>query len=1012
MLQCKNKLILLSILSLVSGAVAEDLSVAEMLFGEEKPEEVFVTPAPPPSYVEWEGQPKRLSVRYTSPDGIGYKSGYSTLEGFFSSIFQDAWVPFADIRGHIFDDGRTAANVGLGLRYLTCSHVWGINGYHDYRGTVHKHYNQAAAGLEMLGDVWDVRVNGYLPVGHKQSRLYHTKFKDFEGNSMYLRSKQNFAMKGGNAEVGAHVDHFDSVPLYFAAGPYYLTGKGGSTWGGEFRVAADFFHRYLRLEGNTSYDHYFKWIGQGQISINLPLGKGKREECSSSCDINIYTRSVQRVDRNEIIAVGTRHPVTEAINPATKDPYFFVFVNNTSSSLGTYESPYPSLALAQTNSGPGQIIYVFPGDGSTRNMDAGITLQNSQMFLGASTIHPIVTTLGNVSIPALASTMPSITNTTVAPVITLANNNTVSGFYIENNTSNGIFGSGVINFVATQNQIVGGGVATGTGEGILLTDISGQVTINDNLLSQASPQTVSGSAIHILQTYAQCNASFDNDTINCQFIGQPIDGIFADLSGTGSIGTLSVTNTTLTNINLGLSTPDVGIEASLLGASSISNVIVSNSTLNNWNSGIEFDLPDVGSITNITVANSNIFGGGLGTYGLYANLTGSGSIANLAVLNSSILYNFQPGAAGLYVASTSSGGISSLSIQNCELNFNNYNLFLGLTGTGGIENLSIMNSNLNNGRSANIFANVLNTSFITNFTISNCNLNYGGVYDILIAMTGTSAIANLSVSNCNMNYSSNIGAYIEMAGTSNIIENLTFSNCSLSNSLEGLYVQIPSGCSITNLAILDCILNNNSQYGIYIPSLPNTPAYPIQNMTVSNSSFSGSPSCVYITGGSIESFDFTSCNCASNGYGLFLSNQAINNFNMSNNVFTQNSSSLTLNCSTPNGVIANNQFNYSLRALQIEPNVLGSSSLSILNNTFAGPVEAVLGYAANVFPTAGTLCVDFVGNTATPVAIGSYDPYYFNGLTAPISLTAESTQANNVGQIKTTGTVTVGGCSL
>ena len=89
---------------------------------------------------------------------------------------------------------------------------------------------------------------------------------------MLVSSKRQFAMKGINAEAGFHVDHFRKVPLYFAAGPYYLSGKGASTWGGEFRARVDLLKHYVRLEGNTSYDHFFKWTGQGQISINIPFG--------------------------------------------------------------------------------------------------------------------------------------------------------------------------------------------------------------------------------------------------------------------------------------------------------------------------------------------------------------------------------------------------------------------------------------------------------------------------------------------------------------------------------------------------------------------------------------------------------------------------------------------------------------------------------------------------------------------------------------------------------------------
>ena len=220
---------------------------------------------------------RALPVRYTSPKGVGYGTGYTTIEGFFSppNILADAWIPFLDLRGHVFDNGRFAANAGLGLRYLSTSRVWGINSYYDYRNTNRQHYNQVSAGLESLGRIWDFRINGYLPVGWKQSPYYHTRFNFFQGNSMFLKSTRDFALKGANAEVGFHLDHFKQAPLYFAAGPYYLTGVGKSTWGGELRARINLFSDYVRLEGNTAYDHFFKWTGQGQISVNIPFWSQK-----------------------------------------------------------------------------------------------------------------------------------------------------------------------------------------------------------------------------------------------------------------------------------------------------------------------------------------------------------------------------------------------------------------------------------------------------------------------------------------------------------------------------------------------------------------------------------------------------------------------------------------------------------------------------------------------------------------------------------------------------------------
>ena len=373
---------------------ANTTKISDLLFPEKIPEKQVCGKAP---------HHMRASVRYTTPQGIGYKTGYTTLEGFFAprNFFKEAWLPFLDVRGHVFDNGRFAANTGLGLRYLGQSRVWGINSYYDYRNTFRQHYNQVSAGFESLGRIWDFRINGYLPVGKKQSDFSRSHYATFHGHNLLIRHSREYAMKGANAEAGIHIDHFKKAPLYFAGGPYYLTGKGETTWGGELRGAVDLF-RYVRLEANLSYDHFFKWIGQAQISINVPFGRRnkvtRRNDNSCSKEMALQTRAMQRVDRFEIIPVGKQHITSPAIDPSTGQPWVFLFVNNTSSptvdaaaSVGTYENPYPTLQEAQEASTPGEIIYMFPGDDEMMmtGMDSGIVLPDGEMLLETSTTHPI-----------------------------------------------------------------------------------------------------------------------------------------------------------------------------------------------------------------------------------------------------------------------------------------------------------------------------------------------------------------------------------------------------------------------------------------------------------------------------------------------------------------------------------------------------------------------------------------------------------------------------------------------
>ncbi len=143
-----------------------------------------------------------------------------------------------------------------------------------------------------------------------------------------------------------------------------------------------------------------------------PFGGRKKSRKNGSCEhqIAMGKRVVQRVDRNEIIVVDRRREHTKAINPNTNEPFVFWFVDNLSSSNGTFEFPFSTLLAAQNNSSVNDVIYVFPGNGTDTGMDGGIILKNNQRLFGAGISHLLRTAQGKIVIPQLASTAPLISD--------------------------------------------------------------------------------------------------------------------------------------------------------------------------------------------------------------------------------------------------------------------------------------------------------------------------------------------------------------------------------------------------------------------------------------------------------------------------------------------------------------------------------------------------------------------------------------------------------------------------
>ncbi|MBS0586086.1 MAG: inverse autotransporter beta domain-containing protein [Verrucomicrobia bacterium] len=610
--------------------------------------------------------PLYLTARHIEGKGIGYKQGYTTLEGFFASL-DETFVPFLDLRGHIFNNGRPAANLGLGARYLATSRIFGINCYYDYRETKHQSYNQISFGLESLGEIIDLRANGYIPLGRTKSSLYSPSFKAFQGNTMYISMKRECALGGFDLELGAHLDTFPKIPLYFALGPYYFTGHGKNAWGGEGRITASFYD-YVKIAGNVSYDTLFKWIGQGEVGITISFGRRKTlTEGQNSCKSTraLARRLLQPVDYKEIIVLDTKHETLTAINPTTQNPYVFWFVDNTSNSLGTIESPFPTLLQAQNASSSYDIIYVFPGDGSSTGMDNGIFLKDNQMLLGSATDHTIATTAGNVTIPTFTTTMPLFTNSlSLTPCVTLANNNTVSGLYCHF-TSLAIAGQAINNtsisyntYTATPSQPQPNNVA------ISLQESQGTLEMFNNTFST---EDIPGSIGILAQ-----NSTVKADVIvaNSSFLNHASGCVVLQNTGTSS-GTLTVNcNTFTAPIGLVYSQGVIG------GVSSSLKATVSQNSFTNFEQeSIIFFSGATGSLET-TILGNNVAPGSL----LPADDNDHGGSAIICFcsedsrLISTIQNNLVTGAKQFGIAFVNAstqnvlGYISNNLVENCGLN--------------------------------------------------------------------------------------------------------------------------------------------------------------------------------------------------------------------------------------------------------------------------------------------------------------------------------------------------------
>ena len=800
----------------------------------------------------YECTPLQLGLRHIEGRGIGYREGYTTVDAFLAPCdpLWDCWLPFLDVRAHVFNNGKPAANAGLGLRYLS-SRIWGVNTFYDYRRTKHHDYNQVSVGLESLGCDWDFRINGYFPVGSKKSGFRHLEFAGFEGHTLFLTRRREVALKGFNAEFGTFANFWSCFPIYFAGGPYYLNGEGKSTWGGEGRVNFTFAD-YFSIEVNTSYDGLFKWIGQGQFCINIPFGP-TCDSCQTTCccetDWILRHSERSRVYRHEIIAVDRKRKTSPAIDPLTGLPYVFWFVDNTSHSAGTFESPFSTLAAAEAASQTHDVIYVFPGDRTTTGMDAGIILQDYQRLWGTSVTQSLPTTFGTVTIPSLSSgdlvypdidiafgiaLVPQITSTT-GDVVTVANNNEISGFYIQNLVGHGITsGSSVTNLNVLKNIIEGPNSTTTNKNEINLVNVQGTLLIDGNLIYPTGSSTnTTNSGIVINSTNIQ-DANYiisNNDApaafnflvatyTDCANISTTISDNEFTVYGYGtelivnnataqSANTFNITNNTFygdSGVNFSSTTPITSCVFLTLSNEANVNANVTNNTI--------FTPDSCGFLANLTEnskLNINIENNAFSTWessivinlGNPSNLQGYQPTLTASISNNELLFDQTLGVLGGYNVL---GGINVLAFDNAS-----------------ISNLSIVNNDLagvmqNSGfETDNIYIETNQTARVT-ATISNNGIQAGTNGIVLI--TNESSVLTTTVTD-------NLFTHLQVYGlnfTTNSSSKGTWivDGNTIVAAPAGAMQAIANGTSTTNLTLI-----NNTAQPVQLPS--GTGAYQFTN---------------------------------------------------------------------------------------------------------------------------------------------------------------------------------------
>lgn len=574
----------------------------------------------------------RLGVGHTTSGG-GF-DGFTRLEGFVP-LFQEPGNNLTFIEGRLLldNDANFGGNILLGYRTYNQNsrRIWGGYIGYDNRNTGKNTFNQIGFGAESLGEIWDFRANAYLPIGNTRQGAGTFQLQDsfFRENFLILEQQRNreAAMGGFDAEAGAKIAQIGREgDLRGYGGLYYYNATGSpETLGWRVRLQARPTD-YLNLGVSLQNDDLFGTNVVFAVGVTFP---GSRPQGQIRDEDIVVARLGESVQRNHAIVVDRQNEIAEvsAINPQTNQPYVFQHVNlGVAGGNGTFENPVGTVeeGLARTLSDGNDIVYVQPG---TNPGIPPFTIPDRVQVLSTGPAQRLETVQsGVVQLPLSgAGVLPTITPDAEASV-TLGNATTLSGFDIPNAGTNAIEGTSISTATIRDNAS-----ANSTEQGILLTNVTGAVTITDNSIDTTGGVGNSGVAIgntegtldltiarnRIVNTTrngisigltntAKGTANISDNTLS----GNQFNGIGMTLAG-NSQSIVSVFNNTISDNG------NVGIGAEILGNSTSTLTIDNNTVSDNGTLGIGIR-PQEFSTTTATITNNTVSGNGFDVIGTEA----------------------------------------------------------------------------------------------------------------------------------------------------------------------------------------------------------------------------------------------------------------------------------------------------------------------------------------------------------------------------------------------------------
>jgi len=470
----------------------------------------------------------RAGASYSTSGG-GY-DGFTSFQGFFP-LQQTPGKNLLYLVGQLLldNDANLGGNLLVGYRTYNPGGNRIYGGYlaYDNRDTGFSVFSQLGFGVETLGDVWDARLNAYIPIGSTRETVsditftsgvqlsslqFQNNFLLASGSTQQTRIRDiEAAMSGFDAEAGGRILRFsDYGDLRGYAGLYYIS-AGESAVGVRGRLEARPTDN-LTVGVAVQHDGIFGTNVVATVSLSLPGTRPRGADPKSVlARMGEYPGRLNAivVDRQrETTITGNTFANAPVQNPATGQPYLFQHVTlGAGGGNGTFESPFGVLqaALDATQSDGNSIVYVQAG---TNPGIPAFTIPNGVQVLStapAQFLNAIVPGQSpaplQLPLSGLGASLPNVTGT-----VTMGSDTVISGFditsatgagitfnnvnrveirdnIIRNTASAGILGNGVVIANLFRNQII-----SAQDQGVYLQNV-GTATVTDNIVTNTRAGT-------------------------------------------------------------------------------------------------------------------------------------------------------------------------------------------------------------------------------------------------------------------------------------------------------------------------------------------------------------------------------------------------------------------------------------------------------------------------------------------------------------------------------------------